>query len=57
MEIRLMATAKMTLGLCMCVCMRAHMEFFFKPELLCSPNSCPISISANQEEFHLNKLT
>lgn len=53
-----MATGKMNLGVCMCVCMCAHTEYFFlKPELLWSPNSCPTFINANQEEFHFIKLT
>lgn len=42
----------------MCVCMHVQTErFYVKSVLLWSPNSCPISTNANQEKFHLTKLT
>lgn len=38
---------------------RTQRTFLFKKTvlLLCSPKSCPITTTANQEEFHLTTLT
>lgn len=57
-DIGLMATEKSYTG-GGCVCMCVHKEHFYLKTvlLLCSPKSCPITSSANQEEFHLTKLT
>lgn len=42
-----------------CLHVRTQRTFLFKKTvlLLCSPKSCPITTTANQEEFHLTTLT